>query len=165
MKEFIVRRFWDRVNKGSSCWEWTGRRQREGYGTLGIRKAHRMSYELHIGPIPDGLEIDHLCRNRACVRPDHLEAVTHQENVLRGVGAPARLARRTHCINGHPFTPQSTWLSSAWKGRRCRICATMLRRRLCRRCRAKDHTRCGTPPNGEQCVCKHGAAPTGPGGS
>ena len=72
----------------SGCWEWVGRTGKDGYGSVGAarnsRLAHRVSYEWWMGDIPDGLEIDHLCRNRACVRPDHLEPVTHMENVRRG---------------------------------------------------------------------------------
>jgi hypothetical protein len=71
-----------------SCWEWTGYRDKDGYGMFGLRgagrRAHCVAWTLDHGQIPDGAEIDHLCRNRACVRPSHLELVTHRENILRG---------------------------------------------------------------------------------
>ena len=82
--------------------------------------AHRVSYELFRGPIPDGLQIDHLCRIRHCVNPDHLEAVTQRENILRGTSPSAKAAARDACINGHPYTPENTKL---FRGdRQCRTC-------------------------------------------
>lgn len=83
--------FWDRVKKTDGCWIWQGPDNGQGYGTLrlpGVRKksyAHRVSYEMLVGPIPEGLYLDHLCRNPPCVNPDHLEPVTHAENVRRGL--------------------------------------------------------------------------------
>ncbi|MEV4271931.1 HNH endonuclease signature motif containing protein [Micromonospora aurantiaca (nom. illeg.)] len=85
-----------------------------------IRPAHRIAYEMKRGPVPDGLELDHLCRNRRCVRPAHLEPVTRRTNLLRGETIPARLAERTHCRHGHEFTPENTY---QWRGSRfCRTC-------------------------------------------
>ncbi|HEY1740016.1 MAG TPA: HNH endonuclease signature motif containing protein [Acidimicrobiia bacterium] len=84
------------------------------------RLVHRVSYELSIGPIPGGLEIDHLCRERSCANPEHLEAVTRRENVLRSDSVAAHRARQTHCVHGHEFTAQNTYRH---QGRRyCRAC-------------------------------------------
>lgn len=80
--------FWSRVDRSGSCWKWTAAKNNDGYGYFSARgysaRAHRWSFELANGPIPQGLVLDHLCRNRSCVRPDHLELVTVQENVVRG---------------------------------------------------------------------------------
>jgi hypothetical protein len=109
----------------SGCWLWIGGTNgRDGYGRIRkngkMESAHRISYELYKGQIPDGLDIDHLCRNHPCVNPDHLEAVTHQTNVLRGMGDVA-LARRTNrCKHGHEFTEDNTILHGV--SRQCRAC-------------------------------------------
>ena len=99
------------VIQENGCWDWVGA-LRHGYGRVHDRgrsvPAHRVSYERAKGPIPTGLTIDHLCRNRACGNPDHMETVTNVENVMRGVSAPAQNARKTHCKHGHPFTPANT---------------------------------------------------------
>lgn len=90
----------DRPSDG--CWEWAGHRNDKGYALLRQGSdahvyAHRLSYELHVGPIPDGLQVDHLCRNRACVNPSHLEPVTQHVNILRSENMAAKWARRTAC--------------------------------------------------------------------
>jgi excisionase family DNA binding protein len=118
-------RFWAKVDKTDTCWNWTAS-TRSDYGrfSLGHRKqlvqAHRWSYENLVGPIPDGLQIDHLCRNRKCVNPAHLEPVTSRENTMRGFGPSALSARKTSCVNGHRLTPENIYL---WRGsRKCRTC-------------------------------------------
>lgn len=98
-------RFWAKVEKGDSCWLWTSAKTKGGYGEFHIGSrvlySHRLAYELLAGPIPEGLTLDHLCRVRHCVNPAHLEAVSNRVNVLRGNGACARNARKTHCAKGH----------------------------------------------------------------
>lgn len=119
-----------------SCWEWSGSIDPAyGYGRLSFGgrqwRAHRWVYEKLRGPIPAGLTLDHLCRNRTCVNPDHLEPVTNKVNVLRGVGITARRARQTDCVHGHPFDSANTHLGQHGE-RICRICRREghLRRRM-----------------------------------
>lgn len=135
-----MEKFWAKVDKTAGengCWIWTGSKLKTGYGTLGINKmnvlAHRLSYELNVGPIPEGMTIDHKCRNRSCVNPDHLEPVTMYENVMRGNSPSSINARRTHCKNGHPFDDSNTYLRPGKipgeKKRLCRTCNLEWRRR------------------------------------
>lgn len=117
--------FWARVVPTGFCWEWRGTITHEGYGVVSVlgqqHKAHRRAYELLVGPIPEGLHIDHLCRNRACVNPDHLEPVTALVNARRGFSPPVIASRRTHCVNDHEFTPENTRICPDG-GRDCRTC-------------------------------------------
>lgn len=115
----------DVSGSGSDCWLWTGCLTERGYGLFWLRgnvRAHRFSYETFVGPIPDGLVIDHLCRTRACVNPDHLEPVTDRENVLRGTGPTAKNARALTCQNGHEFTIENTYTRPGYGDRQCRTC-------------------------------------------
>ena len=122
-KKTIVR-FWIKVQKVNSCWEWTDFTHSDGYGKFRLNgkfvMAHRFSYEFLKEKIPEGLTLDHLCRNRKCVNPNHLETVTIKENLMRGFGACAVNARKTHCIHGHEFTPKNTYFDKI--GRHCRMC-------------------------------------------
>jgi hypothetical protein len=109
---------------GSGCWGWEAAKDTTGYGRFwdGSRvvPAHRVSYELFVGPITEGLHIDHLCRNRGCVNPSHLEPVTQRENMMRGVSPAAAANRRTSCVHGHEYTAENTYL---WRGsRHCMTC-------------------------------------------
>ena len=110
----------------SGCWIWLGVIANTGYGEVRFlgRKwlAHRLSYENFVGPIPDGLVIDHLCRQPSCINPAHLEPVTIGENVRRGMSLAAQRARQTECLRGHPFDDTNTSIR-ANGSRRCRRCA------------------------------------------
>jgi hypothetical protein len=110
---------------GQDCWEWNGGMHRKGYGVFWdgskLRKAHRYSYELFRGAIAIGLTLDHLCRNRKCVNPDHLEPVTNRVNIMRGEGIASRNARKTHCLRGHPLEGKNLLIDSQGY-RQCRKC-------------------------------------------
>lgn len=112
------------------CFEWTASKNKYGYGLIlrwaggGNRtfRAYRVAYELVHGPIPVDKQLDHLCRNRACVRVEHLEAVTAKENILRGVSPSAKHARKTHCIHGHELSGDNVAVREDNGGRRCVTC-------------------------------------------
>lgn len=118
----------------SGCHLWTGFCDEKGYGRMVIRYrkfgAHRIAYELAKGKIPDGKQIDHLCRVRCCINPDHLEAVTLQENILRGEGIAVQRAKQTHCIHGHELSGDN--LLPNKKNRQCKTCAQAYRRMVYR---------------------------------
>jgi hypothetical protein len=109
----------------SGCWLWTGATTRDGYGNYALGRrfvgAHRVAYLLKVGPIPDGMQIDHLCRVRHCVNPAHMEVVTARENVLRGVSFAAVNAAKTRCPKGHEYTEDNIEVTPSG-GRRCRRC-------------------------------------------
>lgn len=129
-------RFWRKVQKTEGCWEWTGYRCERGYGSFSPSRgvtayAHRIAFTQLRGPIPDRMDLDHLCRNTSCCNPDHLDAVPRRENILRGVGPAARNARKTHCIRGHEFTPENTYAHTV-RG---------LQRRACKKCSCERGSR------------------------
>lgn len=129
----LEKRFWSKVHKSEHCWTWTGLIHHKGYGRLREGSpskkrvlAHRVSYEIQYGPIPSGMFIDHICRNRACVNPAHLRVVTHEinntENVI-GICWQKQLAK-THCPQGHPYNEKNTkrrLKQGSWR-RECKIC-------------------------------------------
>lgn len=108
------------INEASGCWEWIAGMKGDGYGAFGKTRSHRAAYELLKGPVPEGLELDHTCRNRKCCNPVHLEPVTHRVNVLRGEGIAAKRAKQTHCVNGHEFNEPNTYLYGIY--RFCKTC-------------------------------------------
>jgi hypothetical protein len=123
-------RFWAKVDRSGgpdACWPWlAGISTNTGYGNIWwdgtTQSAHRVAYELATGTIPAGLTIDHLCSNRACVNPAHLEPATQQVNNNRGGSPSAINSRKTHCINGHEFTSKNTYIHPKRGTRLCRKC-------------------------------------------
>ena len=121
----LVKFVWYDPDDQDSCWEWTGSQDKLGYGRVYYNgkgdRAYRVFYEMIVGPIPEGLVIDHLCRNPPCVNPDHLEPVTTRENLSRG--DPTRYNRiKTECPSGHPYDKENTYNRPDGRGRQCKIC-------------------------------------------
>lgn len=126
-------RFWSKVDATGPCWEWTASIGKTGgYGkyTIPFRDgsgkskhvyAHRYAYEILVGPVPDGMDLDHLCRIRKCVNPDHLEPVSRRENLRRGIGLVAANMGKTHCDHGHEFNEENTH-RTAQGYRQCKVC-------------------------------------------
>lgn len=147
-------RFWPKVDKNGPvpvarpdlgpCWLWTACTERFGYGNFSVdgrlRPAHRWAWENAHGPVPDGLEMDHLCKVPACVNPGHLEPVTHRENMMRSEAVSAIAARKTHCAQGHEFTPENTYWRTGGRHRSCKRCT---------RERDARKYRCAPEPEGE----------------
>src|SRR5882757_1653346 len=133
--------FWSLVGSllPNDCWPWLGDVAIVGYGRFSLDSqrlyAHRIAYELIKGPIPAGLQIDHLCRNRVCCNPSHLEAVTQQENLRRGNGIAAIHAHKTHCPQGHPYSGENLKINKTNGGRICAECHRNHRRKSVARTR------------------------------
>jgi hypothetical protein len=124
-------RFWANVDASGVCWEWTGALHPSGYGYFSAKRrkshrAHRYAWALLVGEIPQAMTIDHVCRNKRCVNPDHFELVTAEENTRRSGSASAINARKTKCKRGHEFTPENTYVQYN-KGKAGRLCRTCVR--------------------------------------
>lgn len=141
----LEERFWEKVSPepNSGCWLWAASEKNGGYGQFwdGERnvRAHRWAYETYRGPIPSGLQMDHLCRVRCCVNPFHLEAVTQQENIRRGDAGKYPTAglyrkNKTHCPKGHEYNARNTYIYNGW--RFCRECNNISSAR--RRAKARE---------------------------
>lgn len=121
----LEEKFWERVVKTNTCWNWIGYITSTGYGLIKYEKntihAHRLSLSIHNIELKKDLVIDHLCRNRKCVNPNHLEQVSLRENTLRGYGAPAVNKRKKECLNGHSFDEKNTFHTKIGT-RQCRTC-------------------------------------------
>jgi len=134
-KEDWAKRFLGHIDFGQECWLWTSTKGRGGYGQFALQSraklAHRVSYNLFKGWIPEDLEIDHICNVRSCVNPDHLRAVTGRFNTLRGNCVSAVNARKTHCIHGHKFSPDNIYTKPGAPPyyRACRKCLGVSSRR------------------------------------
>lgn len=144
-RDTLAERFWTKVDKSGDCWLWKASLTYDGYGQFFIKgkrwRAHRWSYTQANGEIPEGLEIDHLCRVRACVNPAHLEAVTRRENQIRGDSPFGINARKDVCIRGHEFDELD------WRGRRrCGVCRREQKRAAYWRDRTTENT--GTTEEG-----------------
>jgi len=105
------------------CIVWTGATNGNGYGLVRVGDRLRYTHRVVCEPIPTGMTVDHLCRNRRCVNPAHLEVVTYRENILRGDTVAAHNAAKTACVNGHAFTPENTITDKQTGNRKCRTCA------------------------------------------
>lgn len=129
-------RFWAKVQPTGFCWLWNGAREHHGHGMFNLGadqgrrpvRSHRFAYEALVGPIPDGLELDHLCRNPPCVNPDHLEPVTHAENMRRGYAPQYVTRRRGTCASGHDIDDDTKVFISKTGRRTCKVCAARRQR-------------------------------------
>src|SRR5690606_14651905 len=123
----LPKRFWQRTNlePSSGCWVWSGARHGEGYGSFywqgSMRLAHRVAYTALVGPIPSGLELDHLCRNRLCCNPAHLEPVTRGENMRRSPLCGQAKRNKTHCLKNHPLSGDNLYVAPNGQ-RQCITC-------------------------------------------
>ncbi len=127
MNEELKNRLESRIKiSKNGCWNYTRYKSVKGYGKLSawgkMHLAHRVSYIVFRGEIPKGLFLDHLCRNPSCINPNHLEIVTNQENLLRGMGIAAINSRKTHCINGHKLSGKNLRMKKGRLGRICKKC-------------------------------------------
>lgn len=124
IQKYEPQSFFTKADLGKDCWNWNGSMYANGYGKIGKAgyMAHRVAYELTKGSVPEDMALDHLCRNRKCINPDHLEIVTLVENVMRGESQHAKNAKKTHCINGHEFNEANTYKRRDRNTRECIAC-------------------------------------------
>ena len=145
--ERLPLRFWQKVHPDGpgGCWEWVAGLGTGGYASFSwdgkTCLAHKLAYQRLVGQVPDGLELDHMCRVRHCVNPEHLEPVTHVENVRRGDGGKYLLAK-THCPQGHPYSEENTYTRPS--GSRC-----------CRTCRRESQRVANITPEQRKINCEH----------
>lgn len=127
-----VQRFLSKFDKTEGCWLWN-RGPAHLYANFSIKYtsvlAHIFSYQYHVGLIPEGLVLDHLCRNPACINPKHLEPVTQRINTLRGIGVAANNFKKTHCPAGHEYTKENTFIRKCGR-RRCITCTNIKQKRV-----------------------------------
>jgi hypothetical protein len=147
-----IERFWAKTISGENgCIVWKGSISTSGYGRITLngkpKQAHRFSFEQANGPIPEGLQIDHVCRNRACVNPDHLRLVTSKQNTLANSNSPSAInARKSHCPRGHIFTPENTSIPKSNPHRRCKACDRERSRRTYKKMKLRHANRpCHNP--------------------
>jgi hypothetical protein len=117
----MISNFWSKVTESGDCLEWNGVIDRHGYGRYNKQLAHRFAYQYITEDLDNNLQIDHLCRNRRCVNPEHMEQVTSKENTLRGTGITANFAKTTHCPQGHIYDEANTYYTPSGS-RTCRAC-------------------------------------------
>ena len=126
MNKLVLNRFWDKVEITNSCWNWSGGKNKAGYGRISINHvmvlAHRFIYEIMESKIPRGIVIDHLCRNRSCVNPSHMDITTIGQNCMRGDSPSAINSRKTHCGKGHQYNDNNMRIDPKTKKKRCIIC-------------------------------------------
>jgi hypothetical protein len=140
MSKIQIENFTNKIAKTpDGCWLWLGAKTNLGYGKLGLKGktllAHRVSYQLFRGEIPEGMKLDHTCKKRSCVNPYQLDVVTQKENLLRGETINASNAQKTHCPKGHPYDEANTWIGSKKNGVQYRSCI------LCNKAKGKSRYR------------------------
>lgn len=151
-------RFWAKVNRADGCWEWTAAIGNDGYGRFFLNgrtvRSHRLAYELLRGAIPNGLQLDHLCRVRSCCNPDHLEPVSNRENTVRGRAGDTHNHLKTHCPARHPYDSENTYVNPAGK-RICRTCLAESKRQW----RIRQKLKLAAPAKASHCPRGHEFTP------
>lgn len=151
MKKSVLDRLMEKVVLNGKCWNWTGKKDDFGYGKLSIRdktfQAHRVAYTILEGDIPEGMILDHQCNNPACVNPGHHKPMTQRDNLLRANTFQATNAAKTHCVNGHPFSATTVYITKRG-GRQCRICVRERKKKLRQRVKGVWSELLATNPDG-----------------